>query len=61
MNWGLILLVLGIVLIIDSSLAIIFPKKSKNILRHLIKKDNLKNIALIELIIGIVLFVLSFS
>jgi len=61
MNWGLILLILGIVLILDSSFVLVFPKKTKNILRYITKKDNLKNIALIELIIGIILFVLSFS
>jgi|APSaa5957512576_1039674.scaffolds.fasta_scaffold36792_2 hypothetical protein len=61
MNWGLILLILGIILILDSSLVLIFPKKVKNILQYLTKKDNLKNIVLIELIIGIILFVISFS
>ena len=59
MVWDIIIVTIGVLALIEGILLFTFTKKFTKIIKELSKKDKLKQIALIEIIIGFILTILA--
>lgn len=61
-EWGLVMLILGVVALIESLIILLFPDKSINLGRKWLKSPKIfKKIGLIELIIAIILLLIGMN